>query len=405
MRILIVDVYGAIHSTGKITTLQYRYMKERGHEVRVCYRGIKEPRIDNPDYIAIAGMIEPGVGRLAAWLTGYEGYTHPIATRRLINVTKEFKPDIVQLNILHGYYINSNQYLSFLKNNNYNVCYSMFDEYAYMGKCAFSFSCNQFKTGCKGNCPEMKRYPQSWFFDRSEYIFEAKRKVYEGFKHIVFAGTGWVIDRAKESALLKDKHLEVVDEPINYEEIYYPRDTKSLKAKLGITDEKTIIVTVAQLRDTRKGGIYFYQAAGKLVDRKDLIFVYVGCDTPEPIHLPNVISIPFVSSQDELAEYYSMGDLFICTSLADTTACTCLEALGCGTPIAGFAEAGTTYVAPEKYAKLTPTYDVDALAKVISEAPKKTDEMSKGCIQYARGRYSRDVVFSQLESIYERLNN
>ena len=121
--------------------------------------------------------------------------------------------------------------------------------------------------------------------------------------------------------------------------------------------------------------------------------------------LPNVISIPFVSSQDELAEYYSLGDLFVCTSLADTTACTCLEAMGCGTPIAGFAEAGTPYVAPEKYAKLTPTFDVDALAGVIAETPKKTVARSKECIEYARGRYSRDVVFSQLESIYEKLNS
>lgn len=405
MRILIVDVYGAIHSTGKITTLQYRFMKEHGHDVRVCYRGIKEPKIDNPDYIPVAGHIEPGVGRLMAWISGYEGYTHPIATIKLIRITKDFNPDIVQLNILHGYYINGNQYLNYLKNNNYRVCYSMFDEYAYMGKCAFSFKCNQFKTGCKGNCPEMKRYPKSWFFDRSQFIFEAKKKAYNGFKHIVFAGTGWVVDRAKESALLRDKHLEVIDEPINYEEIFYPRDTSNLKKKLRIQEGNKIVVTVAVLGDPRKGGVYFYQVAEKLQNRSDITFVYVGCNVPEPIHLPNLIPISFVSSQDELAEYYSLGDLFVCTSLADTTACTCLEALGCGTPIAGFAEAGTPYVAPEKYAKLTPTYDVGALAKVIDQTPKKTTEHSKECVEYARSRYSRGVVFSQLEDVYNRLLN
>lgn len=403
MKILIVDVYGFTHSTGKITTLQYRYMKERGHDVRVCYRGIREPKTDNPDFIPVAGIIEPGLGRLAAWLTGYEGYTHPLATRKLINITNEFNPDVVQVNILHGYYINGNQYLTFLKENNYRVCYSMFDEYAYMGKCAFSFRCNQFKTGCKGNCPERKRYPKSWFFDRSNFLLEAKKKVYEGFEHIVFVGTGWVIERAKESYLLKNKHLEVVDEPINYEEIFYPRDTMELRKKLGIPNGNKIIVTVAVLSDTRKGGIYFYHVAKKLIGEKNISFVYVGCDMQEPIHLPNMISIPLVSSQDELAEYYSLGDLFVCTSLADTTACTCLEAMGCGTPIAGFAEAGTPYVAPYKYAKLTTTYDVDALAKVIAESPLKTSERSKECIEYARKRYGRNVVFSRLENIYREL--
>lgn len=405
MKILIVDVYGTTHSTGKITTLQYRYLKEHGHDVRVCYRGIKEPKIDNPDYIPVAGQIEPGVGRFLAWISGFEGYTHPIATRKLMRITKIFNPDIVQLNILHGYYINSNQYLNYLKENNYRVCYSMFDEYAYMGKCAFSFKCNQFRSGCKGNCPEKKRYPKSLFFDRSQFLFEAKKKVYDGFRHIVFAGTGWVIDRAKESALLKDKHLEVVDEPINYEDFFYPRDTSALRKRLGIPENNKIVVTVAVLGDSRKGGIYFYKAAEKLEDKKDTTFVYVGCNVKEPMHLHNMISVSFVSSQDELAEFYSLGDLFVCTSLADTTACTCLEALGCGTPIAGFAEAGTPYVAPEEYARLTPTFDVEALARVIEETPKKTEGRSRECIEYARSRYSRAVVFAQLENIYNRLQS
>ena len=97
--------------------------------------------------------------------------------------------------------------------------------------------------------------------------------------------------------------------------------------------------------------------------------------------------------------------MFVCTSLADTTACTCLEALGCGTPIAGFAEAGTPYVAPEKYAKLTPTYDVDALSKVIAESPQKTEERSRECIDYARGKYSRSIIVAKLENIYVSLLN
>jgi glycosyltransferase involved in cell wall biosynthesis len=380
-------------------------MKEQGHDVCVCYRGIREPKIDNSDYIPVAGMIEPVVGRLAAWITGYEGYTHPIATRKLIRITKQFNPDIVQVNILHGYYINGNQYLEFLKDNNFRVCYSMFDEYAYMGKCAFSFRCNQFITGCRGNCPEKRRYPKSWFFDRSEFIFNAKKKIYNGFKHIVFVGTGWVVDRAKESALLKEKHIEVVDEPINYEEVFYPRDTTDLRHQLQIPDDKIIILTVAPLNDSRKGGGYFYKVAEKLIDNNNLVFVYVGCNAPEPKRLSNLIAIPFVHSQDQLAEYYSLADLFVCTSLADTTACTCLEALGCGTPIAGFAEAGTPYVAPIEYLSLVKTFDIDGLSKIVSTTTKKSKEHSKACVNYARSKYSRTIIFNKLESIYKDLYN
>lgn len=403
MKILIVDVYGSTHSTGKITMLQYRYLKQYGHDVRVCFRGVKEPKIDNPDFVPVAGLLEPGIGRIAARITGYEGYTHPIATQKLIRFTKKFAPDIVQLNILHGYFINSNQYITFLKENHFKVCYTMMDEYAYMGKCPFSYSCNQFVTGCEGKCPELKNYPISYFFDRSKFIFEAKKKAYTGFEKIVFTGPGWTVQRAKSSALLKDFRIEELDEPVDFGKTFYPRDTKDLRKRLGIPEENKVIVTVAPLSDPRKGGQYVFQVAEMLKEIKDITFIYVGCDVEPPLQLENMITVPFVKSQDELAHYYSIGDLFICTSLADTMPNVCIDAMGCGTPLAGFAEAGTPYVATPEFGTFTPTYDLEALAKVIVETPKKDEARIKACHDYAVGRYAPEKIIKKLESIYKTL--
>lgn len=404
MRILIVDVYGHIRSTGKITSLQYKYMKSYGHEVKVCYRGIREPEIDNPDYIKIAGKIEPYVGAALATLTGLEGYVHPFATRRLKKFTMEFNPDIVQLNILHGYFINGTEYIQFLKEQGIRVCYTMMDEYAYMGKCPYSFACNQFKTKCTGHCPEKRTYPKSLFLDQSKKIFNDKFRAYSDFKNIVFTGPGWVVDRAKQSALLKGKRIETLDEPIDFDTCFYPRDTTELRKQLNIPEWKKIVVTVAQMSNPRKGGKHVYDVAKLLEDNKNIHFIYVGCDTEEPFHLSNLTAIKYVDSQDLLADYYSLGDLFVCTSLADTMPNVCLDALGCGTPLAGFAEAGTPYVCTEEYGKFTPTYDIEALAKVIVECPKKDVNTIKRCREYAVGRYSANVIFKKLENIYKSLN-
>ena len=403
MRILIVDVYGAIHSTGKITTLQYEYMKSKGHDVRVCYRGIREPKIDNRDFIPVAGNVEPVIGRFAARLTGFEGYTHPIATKRLIKITKQFNPNVVQLNILHGYFINSNQYIRFLNDNHYNVCYTMMDEYAYMGKCPYSFSCDKFKTQCSGGCPEVKSYPKSCFFDRSKFIFEGKKHAYQGFEHIVFTGPGWVVERARQSALLKNFHIEELDEPVDFSGVFYPKDTKKIRDELGVPLGNKVIVTVAPLSDPRKGGKYFFQLAERCLKDKDITFVYVGCNAPAPIHLDNMVTIPFVSSQIRLSEFYSLGDLFVCTSLADTMPNVCIDALGCGTPLAGFAEAGTPYVASREFGEFTPTFDIDALANVVKNAPRKTEGRINDCHNYAVSRYSPEIILKKLEDIYKTL--
>ena len=270
MRILIVDVYGHIRSTGKITTLQYEYMKSYGHEVKVCYRGIREPEIENPDFVKIAGKVEPYIGAALTTLTGLEGYVHPFATRRLKKFTLDFRPDIVQLNILHGYYINGSEYIRFLKEQGIAVCYTMMDEYAYLGKCPYSFSCNQFKTACVGHCPERKTYPKSLFLDQSKKIFNDKKKAYDGFERIVFTGPGWVVDRAKQSALLRNKRIETLDEPIDFDCCFYPRNTEKLREELGIPLNKKIIVTVAQMSNPRKGGKYVYDVAKHLKSRKDI---------------------------------------------------------------------------------------------------------------------------------------
>jgi glycosyltransferase involved in cell wall biosynthesis len=402
MKILIVDVYGSIHSTGKITTLQYQYFKSKGYDVKVCYRGIREPKIDSNDYIPIAGSIEPYVGFLISRITGYEGTFHPIATKRLKKITLSFNPDVVQLNILHGYYINSCDYIKFLKKKGYPICYSMLDEYAYMGKCAFSFNCNKFMDVC-GKCPERKTYPKSLFFDRSEFIQEAKRKAYTGLDKIVFTGPEWIVKRSKQSSLLRDKECVVLDEPINFDKIFYPRETNKLRNKLNIPESNKIVVTVSQMSDPRKGGIYFYKVAEYLKEKTNISFVYVGCDIEEPMRLPNLISIPFISSQDELATYYSLGDLFVCTSLADSMPNVCLDAMGCGTPLAGFDAAGTPYVAPKEFGTFTPTYNIKALAKTILSAPIKTKLSIKQCRDYAVGRYSTTVIFDKLEAIYKSI--
>jgi glycosyltransferase involved in cell wall biosynthesis len=335
-------------------------------------------------------------------LTGYEGRYNYLGTRKLIKTIKTFKPDIVQLYSLHGFYINSFKLLSYLKKHQIKVVYSMIDEYPYMGKCCYSYDCLKFQTECS-QCPMKKDYPESWFFDRSKEIFYRKKNIYTDFKSIVFTGPGWVCGRAKTSAIMKEQRIEELDEPINYEEMFYPRDTQQLKKDLNIPDENRIILTVADMRYERKGGKYFLQVAEKLVNKKDLTFVFIGFRETMITTPQNVITIAFVKSQDLLAEYYSMADLFVCTSLADTMPNVCLDALGCGTPLCGFAEAGTSFTASPEYGTFTPTYDIDALARVIEGTPKKNIQRSQACMSYARSRFSTEVVFDKLMSIYKSL--
>lgn len=405
MKVLIINVNSHIGSTGKISYGLLKYLQNLGHQVKLCCRGGKEESIDDEDIITLNTKVDLVISKSLCLLTGYEGIFNRKATNKVLKIIKEFKPDIVQLYNLHGYWLNHYSLLAFLKEKQINVVYSMLDEYPYLGNCTFSYGCEQWKSRCK-KCPSGLRmhYLNSKMFDRSEWTFIRKQSIYNNWDNIVFTGPKWVCQQAKESSLLKDCHIFNLEEPIN-PKIFYPRDTKNLRRDLDIPEDAKVILTVAWASAERKGAKYFYQAAMKMRNEKNIYFVHVGYnidswDLPE-----NYRAIAGVKDQDKLAEYYSLGDLFICDSLADTTPTSCMEALSCGTPIAGFDYGAIPYICPKGLGTFSKCFDVDAQVDVIKTAPIKDIQLIKRCNEYARDNYWMSTIYEKQVELYEKLLN
>lgn len=403
MKVLIINSWSNEGSTGKITYGLFRFLKEHNHQVILCCRGTRENKINDSDVIPLDTTIDQNLAVIGTRLTGYEGIFNKRATDKVIKIIENFNPDIIQLFNLHAYYINSYKLLEYLKKRPQTpVLYTMFDEFPYMGRCPFSLECEQFKSECK-KCPHLNNYPKSLFFDRSSYSFKRKKKIYEGFEHITFASVKWCCERAKSSALLKNMPIIELDNPINYDDVFFPRETEKLRNKLGIPQQNKVIMTVAVASIPTKGGKYFVELARMMQERKDITFVYVGYDVNNWDIPENMITIGFVRSQDLLAEYYSLADLFVCTSLADLTPNACLDALGCGTPLAGFSEGGVPYCADESCGSFVKTYDLVALSGVIIKSERKTPERIKEVREYAYRRYSSNMVYDKYLEIYNKL--
>ena len=401
MRVLIFNVNSYEGSTGMIAYNLLNYLRLNGHEAKLLSGNVREDVIADNDVHCLNNKIEYYLSVLLTRLLGYEGSYNWNATKKAKKIIDDFKPDVVQFYGMHAYWINSYDIMEYTKMKNIPTVYSMMDEFPYLGKCAYALDCDKFQKECKC-CPNWREYPATWFFDKSCEIFNRKKSIYQGYKKIVFTGPQWVINRAKTSALMKGQRLELLNEPINYTDAFYPHDSAELRKELGIPPNNKVVLTVTVMSTLRKGGKYFIEAAERLKNQKDISFVFVGynVDTPAPA---NVITIPFVKSQHKLAEYMSLADVLVCTSLADTMPNVCLDALGCGTPLCGFAEKGTPYCAPEPLGIFTPTYDVDALANCIKDFPIKTKKMSEACVAYAMENYDTRSVFKRLVNIYNEI--
>ena len=211
------------------------------------------------------------------------------------------------------------------------------------------------------------------------------------------------LNRALESSLLKDKKIKVVDEFIDTDGCFYPREAETLRRKLGIDENQIVILDVAPSHDERKGVKYFIELAGKIQD-KNYVFINVGYSGDDMSGLPhNFIPVSFVADQNELAVYYSLADLFVCTSMADTMPNVCLDSLACGTPVAGFRITGVPYVAEEPLGRFVGPGNVEELEQIVLETKKKNMDTVERARSYALKRYSPEVYFDKMNEIYREM--
>lgn len=431
MRIAIINVTAMSGSTGKIAYGMYRSLKADGHEVRLYY-GRNDDVTENDDICRFTSKASVYMHALLTRLTGLQGCYSSLATRRLIRDLEQNPPDLVQLYNLHGYYLDCSMLFRYLKERGIPTVYSMLDEYPYLGRCCYSFDCDQFQTGCLHCRQDRKEYPATVLFRGSRKSLLDKKKAYDGFERLCFTAPQWVLDRAESSCLLKGKRMYCVDEYVDTNTTFYPRSLergeyhKLPEALIQWRREgKKLVLTVAPYTYTRKGGHYFLEMAerfrkagagqseyqddaglGLLRDGsgdQNIRFIYVGMND-QTVEIPdNCYAVGFVKDQDLLAEYYSIADVFVCTSLADTMPNVILDALACGTPVIGFDNTGIPYTAKEPLGTFVPTGDVDALCRAVSAAPVKTDELSAACRSYALERYSPEVYYQRMQAVYQEV--
>lgn len=384
MKILFVNTKYNLGSTGKLTKNFMDFMKKNGHEVYCIYADGHSEGLD--DELKVKSYLTRKITVFLERLTGLVGYFSPIATLRAKKFIGAVKPDIIYLGNLHGYYINIYSLYKFIKIRNFACVQIMWDEFSLTGSCTFSFDCKKYETKCT-NCPRLREYPASWLFDNSNFLFEKKKKSYE-HNRLAFVSVPYTISLANKSLLLSNKSLYSIDEAIDQDKLFYPRDSRKLRDELGIPYNNKVILTVAVYPSERKGCKYFLELARRFENDKTISFVHVGFLSDKSECPNNYIPLGFVNDQELLATYYSLADLFVCTSFAETQPNTCLEALSCGTPICGFNISGIPTCASAPYGFYVEPKDVDALATIVNNMPKKTIESIKKTREYAESRFS-----------------
>ncbi len=385
-----------VRSTGKIAVGLHKYLVSKGYDSEFCYG---RPDIERDDsYHLIDTKYEVYLHALFSKITGYQGGGSFLATKRLIRHLKNRKVDTVFIISLHTYYINEFLLYKYLIAENIKVVYVMIDEYAYLGRCPYNQNCGRLEKGC-GNCPHRKEFG---LFDSTHRIFQNKWDAYSELTekgNIIFVGPEFVTIEASKSPLMKGAKMHIVDEAIDTT-FYTPRDCKKLREELGIAEDQIVLTHIAPMNQPAKGSKYFIETARHFENNSKFKFVHVGYNIEDKSNLPsNYIPIGYVKDQNKLAEFYSLGDLFIFPSVSDTMSNACLEALSAGTPLLCFNISGMPFLGDSSVLTLVEPYSTKELIDVVARSKKKTDETVATCRNYALSRYDNQKYFEKLVAV------
>lgn len=390
MRILLIDVTCKVGSTGKIVYDLYTELNNQGHVAGIAYgRG---PLVNEPNTYKFGIDIETAFHVLMNRITGIHGSFSLLSTLRLINYIEKFKPEVIHIHELHGYFVNINMIMNYISKKDIKVIWTFHCEYMYEGK-GHVYSINEDKSWSR-----KREYPRSWFFDFSKRNVKRYKKSFDRFNKLTIVSPSvWLADRIKKTFLIRFE-IKVINNGIN-QEVFKPKDSTYLIEKYNLLNKKIILSVAPNLMSEHKGGKKVLELA-KMLKNSNYYFILIGAKKEEIEYHENILMIPRTENQSVLADYYSLADIFMTLSVRENFPTTCIESLSCGTPVIGFDTGGTSETAIYPYGKFFEYPNLNAIKDyLLSDITLNKNTIANEIIEYSK-KYSKINMLESYIQLY-----
>lgn len=395
MKVLQINIFGNL-STGRIAVDLHRTLTSAGHSGLFAFA--RNDTAEDIPHIRIGNKWDVLYHGIMTRITDKTGFYSKCATRKLIKEIDAYKPDIIHLHNIHGYYLHIGVLFDYLKSTGVPVVWTLHDCWAYTGHCCYysMVGCERWKTGCC-RCPQKGAYPSSKLMDNSEWNYKKKKELFSDVNMTLVAVSKWLASEVEESFLCSYP-LEIIHNGIDLN-VFKP--TKSnFREKYGLMDKK-IVLGVASTWDVRKGLNDFIELSRVLDDKYKV--VVVGVTEKEASKLPNnMIGIRRTDSVEELAGMYSTADFYFNASVEETFGLPTVEAMACGTPSIVYDATALPELIVPGCGKIVRPHDIMAVKYWIENGID--DASADKCIHTAQN-YSKERKYGQYIKLYERILN
>jgi len=391
LKVLQISTVCGSGSVGRITVDIYDMLKQNGDQGMIAYGRRSAPK--EIEAFRFGSGFDMGLHVLSTFFKGEHGFASAGQTRRLIEKIQKWDPDVIHLHNIHGFVLQVELLFEYLKKAEKPVVWTLHDCWPYTGHCAFYdyTGCSGWKTGCHSCGEYRKTYPYALFKNNTARNFERKKAAFTGVPNLtIVVPSRWLKEQVKQS-FLGEYPVQVI--PNGIDRSRFKPVESGLRRKLGL-EGKFVVLGVANVWERRKGLPFFLEMARRLP--KDVRIILIGLSKKQLKELPaDITGLARTSSVEELAEYYSMADVFVNATLEDNFPTTNLEALSCGTPVITFDTGGSPESLDESCGRVVPKGDTEALMEAVlaeKERPRRQEDCLKKAEQYEKGDRFQEYV-------------
>ncbi len=403
MKLLQINSTANWGSTGKIAEQIGQAAMSAGWESYIAYG--RSANLSKSKLIKIGSRLGVLWHIIESRLFDNHGLASRIATKRFIKKIKEINPDIIHLHNIHGYYINYKILFEYLTAVDIPIVWTLHDCWSFTGHCAHYIhkKCEQWKTACcKKEC---KRYYPISYTSRTRQNFDLKKVLFLGLgdRLVITPVSKWLAGQAKQS-FLSQQRIQYVYNGVDTT-LFSPQDTRHIVHKYKL-EGKTVLLGVASAWSEGKGYSDYIALRNKLSDK--YVIIMVGLTEKIINKLPKgIIGIARTQSIKELAELYSVADVVLSLSRAETFGLTVAEGMACGTPAVVYNNTAIPeLISPETGLVVDKTGDIDGIISAIKEVERNGKaHYSKACRKRAEEYFDKNKCFEKYIELYNEILN
>lgn len=324
---------------------------------------------------------------------GIHGFSNTKETERLVTELKKFKPDLIHLHNLHGFYMNVEVLFDYLKESQIPVIWTLHDCWSFTGHCAHyeAIGCKKWQVKCE-KCPALMTYPYTLNGSQVTSNYIRKKRVFtslDASQLTIVTPSKWLASQVSQSFLQKYP-VQVIPNGISLE-IFYPR----AKEKANTFE----LLACASVWTKEKGLDDLIALSNQLHENEHLTIV--GITTKQAKHFSSQTTcMERTADVEALCKLYSNADVFLNPTYQDTFPTVNIEALACGCPIITYPSGGSPEIINEETGIVTKGKSIQDLRESIDTFYKQQNNYTKqACVKQA-SQYTKEAMLENYRKLY-----